>query len=393
MTAISGELSVLLVLAGVIFASPYLSKISKIPISPVEIILGIIAGSFGLLNGSEMFKSVAEIGFVYLMFLAGLEIDLRALRKIKVKTIWLCVIYLALLYSIAVICGVWMEPMFLVITVLPVMSVGVLSTLFKEYGKSELWLNIAMITGCMGEVISIALLSLAGAWVEYGAQKELFYSIYYLLLFMVLCVIVFKGLGVLFWWYPELKTALMPHADKDEKDIRLVVGAVFTVSAVMLYMGLETVLGAFIAGSVIATFFEHKKDLPHKLSSFGFGFLVPIFFVYIGSTVKLDALLEPGVFLGALGLAGAMMGARVLVAVAFFRVLGLGASLLFGLALSMPLTLLVATARLFYDAGHISDMVYSSFIVAAILEAVVAMILIKALMALKTRLHLDLRRH
>ncbi|TWO31046.1 cation:proton antiporter [Campylobacter lanienae] len=380
------ELSILLVLAFIIFISPYFSKISKIPIAPIEIMMGIVFGFFGFIPHSEPFKIVAEVGFFYLMFLAGTEIDLKSFFKIEKSIIKLVLSYLTILYIVAGIFSVFISPAFLVIVVVPLMSVGILSTLFKEYGKNEPWLNTAMIAGGIGEVLSIALLTLMSAYIEFGNSIELFSSIYYLILFIVLCVLGFKGLEVLFWWYPNLKILLMPHDDKSEKDIRLSMALFFSTVAVMIYLNLEIVLGAFIAGSFIATFFNHKKDLPHKLGSFGFGFLVPIFFVYIGTTVELEYLLVPGVLDNAMKLMIFMIIVRVISSMIFVKRFGLYDSILFGLSLSMPLTLLVAVATVAYNAGNIAKELYFAFIIASIFEVILSMILIKFTNYLKFRL-------
>ncbi|WP_162165973.1 cation:proton antiporter [Campylobacter fetus] len=380
------ELSILIVLAFIIFISPYFSKLTKIPIAPIEIALGIILGFFGLLPKSDLFEIVAKVGFFYLMFLAGTEIDLRSFFKIDKKVLKLILAYISVLYVIAAFLGIWLEPAFLVFIVIPVMSVGMLSTLFKEYGKNEQWLNIAMITGSIGEVISIALLTLVGAYVEFGNSSELYTSINYLIIFIVLCILGFKGLEVLFWWYPNLKVLLMPHYDKDEKDIRLSMAMFFGTVAVMIYLNLEIVLGAFIAGSFIATFFDHKKDLPHKLGSFGFGFLVPIFFVYIGSTVDLNYIFIPGVLDNALLMLLFMTLIRVVSSFIFIKKLGAYGSILYGLSLSMPLTLLVAVATVAYNANNIEKELYFSFILASLFEAIFAMVLIKVTYYFKIRL-------
>ncbi|MEE3704419.1 cation:proton antiporter [Campylobacter sp. CX2-8023-23] len=382
----TNELSILLVLAFIIFISPYISKITKIPIAPIEIILGIFCGFFGFIPHSEPFKIVAEVGFFYLMFLAGTEIDLKSFFKIEKSIIKLVLSYIAILYIIAGIIGAFISPTFLVIVVVPLMSVGILSTLFKEYGKNEPWLNTAMIAGGIGEVVSIALLTLMSAYIEFGSSAELFSSIYYLILFIVLCMLGFKGLEVLFWWYPNLKILLMPHDDKSEKDIRLSMALFFSTVAVMIYLNLEIVLGAFIAGSFIATFFNHKKDLPHKLGSFGFGFLVPIFFVYIGTTVELGYILTPGVIDNAVKLMIFMIIVRVMASMIFIKRFGLYDSILFGLSLSMPLTLLVAVATVAYNAGNIPKELYFAFIIASIFEVILSMILIKFTNYLKFRL-------
>ena len=90
-------LSILIVLALIVFSSPYFSKILRIPIAPVEIILGALAGYLGLIGHNEMFKIVSEVGFFYLMFLAGTEVDLKIFFTTDKKILKLGLLYIAIL--------------------------------------------------------------------------------------------------------------------------------------------------------------------------------------------------------------------------------------------------------------------------------------------------------
>ena len=69
----SNEISIIISLSLIIFSSPLLSKFLRIPTIPIEIILGSIAVSLGFISKNHIFDLVAELGFLYLMFLAGLE--------------------------------------------------------------------------------------------------------------------------------------------------------------------------------------------------------------------------------------------------------------------------------------------------------------------------------
>ena len=54
---------------------------------------------------------------------------------------------------------------------------------------------------------------------------------------------------------------------------------------------LETVLGAFLAGMILSTYFHYQKGLSEKLNDFGFGFFIPLFFIYVGSTLDLKLII------------------------------------------------------------------------------------------------------
>lgn len=378
-------LSILIALAFIVFASPYFSKILRIPIAPVEIILGAVAGYFGFIGHNDIFHIVSEVGFFYLMFLAGTEVDLKIFFTIDKKILKTGLIYIAILYLLSAVVTFGFDLSKLFILIIPLMSVGMIFTLFKEYGKNQQWLNLGMLVGSIGEVVSIVLLTFVGAYLKFGAGSELLFSIIYLSGFLVLCAVGFKLLNVLFWWYPQLKVMLMPHYDNAEKDIRLCMALFFGIIALMLYLELEIAFGAFVAGTLIATFFDHKKDLPHKLASFGFGFLVPTFFVYIGSTFKLDALFIDGIIKNAMLIVAVMVGFRVISSFVFLNLLGFKKMILYALSHSMPLTLLIAVATIAHKSGDISENFYFSCILASLIQAIIVMISIKILMNFEKR--------
>lgn len=381
------ELSILVTISVIIFLSPFFSKILRIPIAPIEITLGVLAGYFGFLKEYHLFEVIAEVGFFYLMFLAGSEVDLKDFLKIDKKSLKQGIIYLVALYFLSFLATRYFnnEQRNYIMLIIPLISVGLILTLFKDYGKDKKWLNLSMSVGILGEIISISLLTFAGATLEFGIGYELYRSIGYLILFLGAIILLFRLLDVIFWWYPELKVYLMPHYDKEEKDIRLSMALFFLMIALMLFLHLEIAFGAFVAGTFIATFFEHKQELPHKLASFGFGFLVPVFFIYVGSTFDLTALSKGRVFVDGLLITLVSIGVRVVSSFVFIRDLGFKQTILFALSHSMPLTLIIAVATIAYRSQSIDKNLYFSFILVSLFQVIVSMVSIKLISFSKNR--------
>jgi Kef-type K+ transport system membrane component KefB len=150
----------------------------------------------------------------------------------------------------------------------------------------------------------------------------------------------------------------MPEFDNRDKDIRISMALFFAMVAMMIYLRLDMVLGAFMAGMFIATFFEHKTELPHKLSSMGFGFFIPIFFIYVGSTVNLKALVSPDILMLSLEIIGIMVALRVISSMVYLKKLGLKNTILFAMGDSMPLTFLLAVATIGKEANAIRETEY-----------------------------------
>ncbi|MBT5935825.1 cation:proton antiporter [Sulfurimonas sp.] len=368
----------------IIIFSPFFAKFLKLPTTPIEIILGSVLGYAGFIHSEHLFDIIAELGFLYLMFIAGTEINLKNVLQTSSTIIKKVVIYLIFLYSFSIIFSIHFQLGKIFMVLLPLISVGLVATLSKEYGKTP-WLSLSMTVGGIGEVASIVILTITSAALESGIGIGLFQTILALIAFLVFMFLLFRAMQLLFWWYPVLSTILMPHEDNKEQDIRLSMGIFFLLIGAMLYLHLELAFGAFLAGIFIPTFFEHKHELPEKLASYGFGFLIPIFFIHIGSSFNLDALFMTGLIEKALTITAVMIIMRIIASLVFIQELGVRGAILMGLSHSMPLTLLIAMATLAFTADSIDKLHYFAFILAALFQVISVMIVIKVIHIFKQK--------
>ena len=360
----------------IIIFSPFIAKILRLPTTPIEIMLGSVFGYIGFINSEHLFDLVAEFGFLYLMFIAGSEINLKNTLKTPKSVVKKVIIYLSILYILSVTFSIYVDLGKTFMVLLPLISVGLVATLSKEYGKTP-WLNFSMTAGGIGEIVSIGILTLTSAALTSGFSLGFLNTILALVIFLTLMVLIFHSMQLMFWWYPKISTSLMPVNDNKEQDIRLSMGIFFLLIGAMLYLKLELAFGAFLAGIFIPTFFEHKHELPEKLASFGFGFLIPVFFIHIGSSFNLDSFAINGLIQKALLITFVMISMRVLASLVFIKELGFIGSILMGLSHSMPLTLLIAMATLAYNANSIDTLHYDAFILAALFQVIFVMIIIK----------------
>ena len=365
----------------IIMLSPMVSKMIKAPVVVVEIVLGVIAGYLGLIYADETLKLIAKFGFVYLMFLAGLEINFKLVKVIKATLAWNVVFYFIFLYSIAgFVC--WLFGLGLTYFVaLPIFSLGMIMMLIKEYGKEQQWLNLALSIGVVGEIISILALTLFSGWTEHGLSASFFISILTIVSVVAITVLGLRVFYIAFWWFPELKKFLIPDSKNDryDQDIRFSISSLLILVSIMLILKIDVVLGAFTAGLFFKMFFSQKHELQEKIESFGFGFFAPIFFIYTGSTVKLD-IIDMDILQHAMFIMAAIISIRLISSyLVFFKYLKFRQTLLFALSDSMPLTFTVAIAMLSYNYGLITQPEYFSFIIASMVDGLFLMILIRKL--------------
>ncbi len=367
--------------------SPIISRIFRLPTPVVEILLGSLAVWLGILHvGNEVFKNLAKIGFFYLMFLAGLEIDIQRFLHYRDRFLKKAILYFICLYSISVILYIvfGLSPVYIV--AIPIVSLGMIMALINQHGREHKWLELSLIIGVIGELISIGALVIFDGAITHGLGWHFAKSILMLIAVLFSSYFLYRLLKIIFWWYPNLKRIIMPHNDTMHQSLRFSMALFFVLIATMQWLEIDMVLGAFIAGIFISNFFAHKKELPHQLSMFGFGFLVPLFFIFVGTTLDLNLVFTTHILTHALWIVIAMVGARMASSfAAYYSYLGLRSTVLFSLGDSMPLTFLVAIATIAVKNGAIGDEEYASFIVAALMEGIVIMTLIQILMYLFQR--------
>lgn len=373
------SITLILTLSLLIWGSPFVAKLLRLPIPAVEIMLGSLFAFFGFIGENQYFHLIAEVGFLYLMFLAGMEVDLKQITRSPKSIIRKSILFLSLMTFFSVGSGLLFGLNGIIVISMPLISIGLLASLSKTYGKDQPWIKLAFIAGILGEIISIAVLTIFDAASTTGLTFELVEKIGYLSAFMLTVYILYRLLHLLFWWFPELKNTLVPKFDTSDQDIRLAMALFFILISVMLALELELALGSFIAGVAISAFFHHEEELEKKMSSLGFGFLVPLFFIHVGASFDVRSLAVEGVVSGALLITLLMVMSRILAAVALKHINGSRDALLVGLSLSMPLTLLVAVATIGYETKLLDILSYYQLILASIFEILIVMVTIKVL--------------
>ena len=375
----SEEILIIVTISLIIFSSPLIGKLLKLPTVTVEIILGAIASYFAFISDHAILDLASKLGFLYLMFLAGLEVDLKKLVNISPTILKKSLIYNVILFSLSTIIAIYLDLGNIFIVILPLISIGLLAALKKEYGDVE-WIRLSIIVGLIGEIVSIFALTTVSAALEFGINFEFYKTMFLFVMFLLSMLVIYKVFHNLVWWFPEIKAYLMPEKDHQEQDIRISMAIFFLMIAVMMVLHLKVAFGAFIAGTFITTFFEkHNKQLSHKLEHFGFGWLVPIFFISVGASFELSALLQDGLLIKALLIVAAMVGIRFIASMLFIKEIGGNKFFMIGLSHSMPITLLIAVTTLAYNNHSIDQEYYYAFILAAILEVLIVMVLIRIL--------------
>ncbi len=370
---INADILLIITISLILLVSPFISNILKLPIAIVEIVLGAL---FIPTNDNHIFDMLAEFGFLYLMLLAGMEVNLKEIIKSDKIILKKASLYLVLLYilSIGIVYILNLNKIYTVI--FPLISIGLMLSIQQEIGKQN-WLELALKIGIFGELLSILVLTITSGYVEFGFSVKLLYNILMLIGFSILIALIFIFHRTFFWWFPKIKYLVMPKSNKYFQDVRIAMSLFFIMIAFLILLHLDVVLGAFLVGIFISTFFPHNKELEHKLTPFGFGFIITIFFIHVGNSIDIKSI-SFNMIKDAIFITLSMISIRIIASIIFLKELK-NKFIEVGLSLSMPLTLLIATSTIAFQHKFISNYEYNVLIFAAILEVLISMIGIKIL--------------
>jgi len=343
-----------------------------IPAAVGEILFGVAVGPsvLGLLVPSPFTSFLAEFGFAFLMFLAGLELDFTRIERQGTGAVLRAGAVAGLINgaALALTLALGLPPYLFV--AFGAVSVGILLVTLTETGRGRTGAGQALIlAGSVGEFLTIVLLTGFAFYHRFGLGGRLVGEMAKLLVILFAAYLALVILRTLIWWYPRSFARLVQTHDPSEVGVRAGMALMLVFVALASLMGIKSILGAFVAGALFSAVFREKGILETKLSSVGFGFFVPIFFITVGAGFSLGALAHAPVLtslalFAGLSLVAKAVGALPLAMAPFARRDGLGAALL----LSTPLTLLVVIARI----GQESRLIHATDAGALVLLAMIS---------------------
>ena len=287
-----------------------------VPAAVLEIVAGIVLGPdvLDLVDLDQAVQVVSTIGLAFLLFLAGLEIDLASLRgrsgQLALRGLAASLVLAALVGAVLDLAGIVGSGTFVAV-LLVATSLGLVVPVLRDAQAADRPLGRLVVAGAsLGEVAALVLLSLSFSESGTGPGTVL------------LLVLALAGAAVLLVLSgrraarsPRIVRTVDRLADTSAQlRVRLTVLLVVGLGAVAERLGLEAILGAFLAGVVLrAVDPDGTMSHPHfrhKLEGLAFGFVVPVFFVASGLAFDLGALTAGP---GALAMVAVFLAALLLV--------------------------------------------------------------------------------
>jgi len=348
----------------------------KVPSVVLEIVAGIIVGPalLGWVTIGPPIQILAIVGLAFLLFLAGLEIDLGSLRG---RVLRLTLVGFAATMAIGFMFGLffhaigWVRSPFFLAVALAATSLGLVIPVLRDAGLSESPAGRFTIAGAtVAEFGAVLLLSLFFSESKGGAASKLVtIGIFAAFIVVVSLVLLRAGRSIRL-------DMLLTRLQDTTAEIRIRSAVVLLIGFVALAakFGLETVLGAFVAGAVLNIVDKDSVSHPQfraKLDAIGYGFLIPVFFVYSGLTFDLHALVDnPLTLLRVPVLLAALLIARGAPAALYVRSIGRRSSAVAGLLQATSLPFIVTATTIGVAIGAVRPVTAAALVAAGLLSVV-----------------------
>lgn len=351
--------------------SALLERRIAIPVVVIELLLGIIVGPdvLGLAMSDSFTDFFSNLGLGMLFFFAGYEIDFKRIQGQPLKLAVLgWVLSLVIAYTVGGLlawAGIVLSLLYTG-SALATTAIGTLIPVLRDAGELPTrfgtFLLAAGAVGEFGPILLVTLVLAGGQPVEEAAILVAFVAIA-----VVVAVVAVRST---FLGWPLMERTLEASS---QVAIRLSVLLIFGLVALAYELGLDLLLGGFVAGLITRMALQGKEVelFESKLTAVGYGFFIPFFFIVSGIKFDLDALLSSPETLYKLPL----------FLVLFFLVRGGPALLLYrgvlkerrdrlalGFYSATELPLVVAITTIAVDGGHMHSSTAASLVGAAMLS-------------------------
>jgi len=268
----------------IILIAPIVFKKFRIPGIVGLIISGMVIGSHGmnLVASDESIKLLSTAGLLYLMFLAGLELNSRDLVRNRNKSL----VFGALTFFIPLVAGFFVAHFLLSYSFLASLLIASMfstHTLISYPIASRLGItrsDVVTIT-IGGTIITDTAVLVLLAFISAATQGSFTFLFW---VRIILSISIFSFL--ILWGVPKISTWFFKHMEGESGSQYIYVLVILFISGLLARAaGIEPIIGAFLAGLAMNKLIPHTSALMNRISFIGNNFFIPIFLISVGLMV------------------------------------------------------------------------------------------------------------
>lgn len=275
------------VLLIILFAPIIMGKL-RIPHIIGMVLAGMLIGKHGLniLERDSSFELFGKVGLLYIMFLAGLEMDLESMKKNSKRFLIFGLLTCAVPFVMTYFMAIWLlgysaQASFLLGCI---MASNTLIA-YPMVGRYGLQRNSSVMLSVGSSMISLflALLMLAALAASYGEDTGFTYWVLFLLKFCA-----FIGGSV--WLIPKLARYFLRRYSDAVMEFIFVLAVMFSSAAASEAVGMEGIVGAFTSGLILNRFIPHVSPLMNRIEFIGNALFIPYFLIGVGMLINIQSL-------------------------------------------------------------------------------------------------------
>ncbi|MFC2159443.1 cation:proton antiporter [Actinomycetota bacterium] len=363
-------LTLIIILLAITIA-PIIARYTHIPVIVIELIMGIIMGRslLDIIPSNALFDFFSSFGLIFIMFLAGLEMDFSKIKKSITKTAVIALFSLAVPFFsgfyIAPYLGI--HPLILG-SVICTTSLGLILPICRELEHHKEFAKVLFGSVILIDILSIFILSFSIIYIRGNFNFTFYYSTILLLVLFILPIVLNRSnvkKKISDWIEQKSRFAIM---------VRFSFALLVILAAVSEELGFHSIVGAFIAGLIISEITPKACQLEAKLESFGYGFFIPFFFILVGSRIDIPILFSSLATIRVLLIILTIALLSKFISVTLVtRVLQFNwkESLSMGFLHTARLSLIIAVAEIGRELNLVDENLFSSFMIVAMVSAII----------------------
>ena len=367
-------------------------NVTFLPVVVAEILMGIIIGNsfLELVHKDEMLNILSTLGFIFLMFLSGLEIDFSAFKKDTRKrqginkneknlpshlqlalTVFSLIMVLSIILAFAFKWLGFVDDVLLMVIIISTISLGVVVPTLKEMNIMRTTIGqFILLVAVLADLFTMVLLTIYG-----GINGEGGGSIW-LSAILIVFTAIFYLLGSVF---KRLNFMQRLMGGTTQIGIRAIFALIILLVALAEGVGAEYILGAFLAG-VVVSLLKPDEEMIHTLDSFGYGFFIPIFFIMVGVDLDIPSLIkEPSLLIIIPILILSFIVSKLIPVLFIRRWFDTKTTIASAFLLTSTLSLVIAAAKIAEELKAITSEMSGILILSAIITCVFVPVVFKKL--------------
>ena len=316
-----------------ILLSPIIMGRLRIPHIIGMVLAGVLVGKYGLniLGRDASFELFGRVGLFYIMFLAGLEMDMEGLKKNRNRVVVFGMLTFLIPFAMTYFMGVsllgYLPLASLLLAAIMASNTLIAYPIVGRYGLTR-HTSSTLSVGSSMMALFMALIVMASIVNSFHGKGGILFWLLFILKFVAYCVgLIMVIPRVTRWFLRRYSDAVMQFI--------FILAIVFLSAALSDAVGLEGIFGAFMSGLILNRFVPKVSPLMNRIEFTGNALFIPYFLIGVGMLINVRLLFEGSkilwvvfciVFFGTLGKAvAAYLAARI------FRLSWLAGHMMFGL--------------------------------------------------------------